>query len=92
MALASSFIHRKYKDAVRLVPVWSMFRPTGGQIQALSFFESVLQGGKTGGVSLQREPGNPWGSTTAPENTLNYPRSIRILREERAAEAARRFF
>jgi hypothetical protein len=36
MALVSSFIDRKYKDAVRLVPVWSMLSPSGGQIQALS--------------------------------------------------------
>jgi hypothetical protein len=29
--------HQKYKDAVRLVPVWSMFSPPGGQVQALLF-------------------------------------------------------
>ena len=58
IALASSFINRKYKDAVRLVPAWSMFRPSGGEIQALSFFESVLQGGKTGGFRGSGSLGN----------------------------------
>lgn len=87
------FLHpSKVKGAVRVVPVLSMFRPSGGEIQALSFFESVLQGGKTGGFRGSGSLGTPWRFTTAPEMTPNYIRSIRILREKRAAEAARRFF
>jgi len=69
-----------------------VFSPSGGQIQALSFFESVLQGGKAGGVCCIWSWGMLRRSTTAPEKTPDYTRSIRILGEKRAAEAARRFF